>query len=103
MAPDLVILDEAQRIKKTGKPGQRGKSKIQSKYALVLTGTPIENKLEELYSIVQFIDPFKLGPLYKFLQEHQIAGDNGKVIGYRELNKIQEILSDIVIRRTKNR
>ncbi len=101
MAPDLVILDEAQRIKNWQTRTAREVKKIQSKYALVLTGTPIENKLEELYSIVQFIDPFKLGPLYKFLQEHQIAGDNGKVIGYRELNKIQEILSDIVIRRTK--
>lgn len=52
---DLVILDEAQRI--------------ESDYLTVLTGTPLENKLEELYSIVQYIDPYCLGPYYKFLSE----------------------------------
>lgn len=75
--------------------------KIESTYAIVLTGTPIENKLEELYSIVQFIDPFKLGPLYTFLEEHQIHDENGKMVGYKNLNQIHKVLSDIVLRRTK--
>jgi len=98
---DLVILDEAQRIKNWKTKTAHEVKKIISPYAVVLTGTPIENKLEELYSIVQFIDPFALGPLYKFLEEHQIRDASSKVIGYQELNKIRELLSDIVIRRTK--
>lgn len=98
---DLVILDEAQRIKNWQTKTAQAVKQIASKYAVVLTGTPIENKLEELYSIIQFIDPFKLGPLYKFLAEHQILDGAGKVVGYRELNKIQTLLSDIVIRRTR--
>ncbi len=101
MGPDLVILDEAQRIKNWQTRTARQVKKIQSKYALVLTGTPIENKLEELYSIIQFIDPFKLGPFYQFLETHQTRDETGKVTGYRELNSIQNLLSDIVIRRTK--
>ena len=98
---DLVILDEAQRIKNWQTKTAQAVKKIASKYAIVLTGTPIENKLEELYSIIQFIDPFKLGPLYKFLANHEIRSEAGKVVGYRNLNQIQKVLSDIVIRRTK--
>ena len=100
-SPDLVILDEAQRIKNWQTKTARQVKKIESTYAIVLTGTPIENKLEELYSIIQFIDPFKLGPLYHFLSEHQIHDEFGKVIGYHDLNQIRNLLSDIVIRRTK--
>lgn len=100
---DLVILDEAQRIKnwKT-KVSQRIK-KLQTPYAIVLTGTPLENKLEELYSIMQFIDVYRLGPMYKFLETYQIhAEDTNKVIGYKNLNEIKVKLADILIRRSKN-
>ncbi len=101
MSPDLVILDEAQRIKNWQTKTAQAAKKIPSTYAIVLTGTPIENKLEELYSIVQFIDPFRLGSLYNFLSGHQIIDSSGKVTGYKDLNRIHEILDDIVIRRTK--
>ncbi|MBI4067859.1 DEAD/DEAH box helicase [Candidatus Kaiserbacteria bacterium] len=101
MEPDLVILDEAQRIKNWDTKVSREVKRIRSPYALVLTGTPIENKLEELYSIVQFLDPFTLGPLHAFLERHQTRDLHGKVVGYRELNRIRETLARIVLRRTK--
>ncbi|ELR68837.1 hypothetical protein C900_05783 [Fulvivirga imtechensis AK7] len=101
--PDLVILDEAQRIKNWKTKVAHGVKKLESPYAVVLTGTPLENKLEELYSIVQFVEPFRLGALFRFLEEHQVADDTGKVVGYRDLNKISQLLSDIVIRRTKKK
>jgi superfamily II DNA or RNA helicase len=98
---DLVILDEAQRIKNWKTQLAQGVKKIVSKYSLVLTGTPLENKLEELYSIIQFIDPYKLGPYYQFLNYYQIKNDSGKVTGYQHLNEIGKQLSDIMIRRNK--
>lgn len=98
---DTVILDEAQRIKNWGTKLARYVKRIASRHAIVLTGTPIENKLEELYSILSFIDPHKLGPVYRFLETHQIKDENGKVTGYRELNKVQNVLADVVIRRRK--
>jgi len=101
MAPDLVILDEAQRIKNWNTVVSRNVKKIASPYAIVLTGTPLENKLEELVSIVQFIDMFKLGPLHQFLFHHQIRDDAGKVVGYKNLNHIGAVLKDILVRRTK--
>lgn len=101
---DLIILDEAQRIKNWKTKISHNIKKVQSTYAFVLTGTPLENKLEELYSIIQFIDPFRLGSLYNFLRKYQVNDpETGKVIGYQNLNEIGSILSDLMIRRTKKK
>ena len=101
--PDLVILDEAQRIKNWQTKTSQSIKKVQSDYALVLTGTPLENKLEELYSIIQFINPFLLGSLFNFLQRHQITDENGKVVGYQHLNEVGEKLQGVMLRRTKKK
>ena len=99
---DLLILDEAQRIKNWKTKTSASIKKIQSNYALVLTGTPIENKLEELYSIMQVIDQFRLPPLYEFLDRYTIKDpESERIIGYQHLKEIKENLSDILIRRTK--
>jgi SNF2 family DNA or RNA helicase len=99
---DMVILDEAQRIKNWSTKVAGNIKKLQSPYAVVLTGTPLENKLEELYSIMQFVDVWKLGPLYKFLDNHRVIDPQSqKVIGYKNLNVISEELSDTLLRRTK--
>ena len=100
--PDLVILDEAQRIKNFLTKTSRNIKRIPSTYALVLTGTPLENKLEELYSVVQFLDPFILGPYHEFLCRHQVKSDTGKIIGYKDLNQIGDRLSELMLRRKKS-
>src|SRR5205823_14237802 len=65
--PDVVVLDEAQRIKNWEAKTSKEVKKLRSRYAVVLTGTPLENKLEELYSIVQFVDERRFGPAFQFL------------------------------------
>ena len=82
-APDLVIVDEAQRIKNWNTIAARALKRIDSPYAIVLTGTPLENRLEELISIVQFVDQHRLGPTWRLLDEHQKRDEAGRVIGYR--------------------
>ncbi len=62
LRPDLIILDEAQRIKNWRTKTATTVKRLQSRYAFVLTGTPLENRLDELYSIFQFMDPRILGP-----------------------------------------
>jgi SNF2 family DNA or RNA helicase len=99
--PDLIILDEAQRIKNWQTKISRSIKKLQSKYALVLTGTPLENKLQELYSLVQFIDPLHLGSLYNFISAYEQTDETGKVIGYRNLHEVKDRLKHILLRRTK--
>ena len=100
-APDLIILDEAQRIKNWKTKTAQNVKLLSSEYAFVLTGTPLENKLEELHSIIQFVDTFRLGPLFRFLHQHQQTDDSGKVIGYTNLNEISKTLQPVLIRRNK--
>lgn len=99
--PDLVILDEAQRIKNWESKTSRAIKKLRSRYALVLTGTPLENKLEELYSIVQFVDDRRLGPAFQFLHDHRVEDQDGRLAGYRSLDAIRDKLAPILLRRTR--
>jgi len=103
-APDLIILDEAQRIKNWKTRTAQYVKQLQSPFAIVLTGTPIENKLEELHSIVEFIDKRRLGPLYRFMHDHRILdeGSTGKVVGYQNLQAVRNALKDVMIRRKKD-
>jgi hypothetical protein len=99
--PDVIVLDEAQRIKNWEAKTSREVKKLKSRYAMVLTGTPLENRLEELYSIVQFVDERRFGPAFQFLHEHRVLDDEGNLKGYRNLDKIREKLDPIFLRRTR--
>ncbi|MCK6693845.1 MAG: SNF2-related protein [Thermoanaerobaculia bacterium] len=101
LGADLLIIDEAQRIKNFRTKVSIQLKKVRTPYCFVLTGTPLENKLEDLYAVTQFVDQYKLPPLYRFLDRYQILGDNGQVRGYKNLKEIGEILSDCLIRRLK--
>ena len=53
----------------------------------MLSGTPLENRLDELYSVVQFIDDRRLGPGFRFFNQHRIVDEKGKVLGYKNLDR----------------
>jgi len=101
LAPDLIILDEAQRIRNWTTATARTVKQLKSRYAFVLTGTPLENKLEELFSVVEFIDGRRLGPAFRFLAEHRMEDEKGHLIGYRGLDRIHDQLAPILLRRTR--
>lgn len=98
---DFLIMDEVQRLKNWNTKISRNARHIQSEYAVILSGTPLENKLEELYSIMQFVDQFCLGPYYQFIDQTVVKSDTGKVVGYKNLNAIGERMKNVLIRRRK--
>ncbi len=103
MQADVLILDEAQRIKNWKTKTSAAIKKIKTTYAFVLTGTPVENKIEDLYSLMQIVNPYVLGSLHNFLSRHQITEEGtDKVIGYKDLNDVGVLLQDVMLRRTKN-
>ncbi|GAJ23041.1 unnamed protein product, partial [marine sediment metagenome] len=51
--------------------------------------------------IIEFIDRYKFGALFRFLYKHQVINEEGKIVGYKNLNKINKTISDILVRRTK--
>lgn len=101
-SPDVVIVDEAQRVKNWNTVAARALKRIESPYALVLTGTPLENRLEELVSIVQYVDGQRLGPLWRLRHEHHVVDDAGRVVGYKDLDRIGDTLRPVMLRRRKS-
>ena len=99
--PDIVILDEAQRVKNWQTKTAWAVKQLKSPYAFVLTGTPIENRIEEIYSIMQVVDPKILGPLYKFNQDFYEFDEKGKATGYKNLDQLHQRLNTVVLRRRK--
>mgnify|MGYP003673971905 FL=1 len=100
---DFVILDEAQKIKNYETRTANAVKSIRKKHALVITGTPLENKLLDLYSIVQFLDQYFLSPQWEFSYQHCIFDTNykNKINGYYNLQNLKERLSSILLRREK--
>jgi len=102
---DLIILDEAQRIKNFDTITAQSIKQLKKKHSLVITGTPIENKLVDLYSIMQFVNPELLGPLWEFSYQHCFFDTNkhDKINGYYNLQQLNEKLKQVIIRREKRK
>jgi hypothetical protein len=99
---DLIILDEGQRIKNWEAKTSAVVKSLRSPFALVLSGTPLENRLDDLYSVVQFIDDRRLAPAFRFFNRHRVVDENGKVLGYRNLTQLRENLKPVLLRRTRS-
>jgi superfamily II DNA or RNA helicase len=98
---DLIILDEGQRIKNWEAKTTRVVKSLRSRFALVLTGTPLENRLDDLFTITGFIDDRRLGPAYRFFHRHRVVDERGKVLGYRKLDQLRQTLKPVLLRRTR--
>ncbi len=101
LAPDLLILDEAQRIKNWRTRTADAVKRIPSRHAFVLTGTPLENRLDDLYSIAQVVDPHLFGPLWRFNADFMQTDEKGKVTGYKNLDHLRRRLAPVMLRRRK--
>ncbi|MFT4925592.1 MAG: superfamily II DNA or RNA helicase [Phenylobacterium sp.] len=102
LKPDLLILDEAQRIKNWRTKVATSIKLIHTRYAFVLTGTPLENRLEDLYSLMQVVDQRILGPLWRYLRDYHISDEKGKVLGYRNLSALRNCISGKMLRRNRS-
>lgn len=99
---DMLIIDEVQRLKNWNTQISAAARRIVSDYAVILSGTPLENRLEELYSVMEFVDNFCLAPYYIFRDRYIITDEKGATVGYRNLNEIGIRLAPHLIRRKKS-
>ena len=100
--PDLLILDEAQRIKNWRTKLASTVKLIPARYVFVLSGTPLENRLEDLYSLLQLVDARVLGPLWRCLLDFHITDERGRVIGYRNLSELRRRIAPVLLRRDRS-
>lgn len=94
-----IILDESQVIKNPGSMVFRTMIRLKSDYKLVLTGTPVENSLTDLWTQLNFVNPGLLGNLAFFRKEYakpiEKKGDDDKEI------QLRKIIKPFILRRTK--
>nr|NQU91692.1 DEAD/DEAH box helicase [Bacteroidota bacterium] len=102
---DFLILDEAQRAKNYETKTANSLKRIDARHKLVITGTPIENRLIDIFSIVGILDPYFLGPLWEFSYQHCLfdTDKHNKINGYYDLQKLNKNLDKILLRREKRK
>lgn len=94
-----LILDESQYIKNSTSKTYRSILEIKSKHKLVLTGTPIENSLSELWSQLNFLNKGLLGSLPFFRREFITPIEKKNDEDQKE--KLQKLICPFILRRTK--
>ena len=93
---DLVVLDEAQAIKNPGTKQTRAVKKLRARNRIIMTGTPIENRLSDLWSLFDFLNPGLLGSAEEFGGFSRKL--NRDASGYARLKKV---VSPYILRRLK--
>lgn len=102
-APDLVVLDEAQRIKNWETKTAAVVKRLEPAWRLVLTGTPMENRIEELASIMEWVDEHALEPRWRLPSWHTVRADGSReVIGARNLETLRTRLAPSMLRRVRS-
>lgn len=94
-----VILDEAQKIKNISTYATIACKALMVEHKIALTGTPVENNLQELWSIIDYVQPGHLGALSEFKDNYQNPIEKDK--NYAQAEKLQGLLSNIMLRRIK--
>ena len=97
----VVILDEAQFIKNPDAQVTHSVKQLQADYHLALTGTPLENRLLDLWSIVDFVQPGYLGSEMKFREKYEPHGENAADEQRIARRRLSAKLRPLLLRRMK--
>lgn len=95
-----IILDESQVIKNAGSKIFNAIKALKGQHRLVLTGTPIENSLSDLWSQFSFINPGMLGSQEFFRQEFVLPIERSNNLIRKQ--KLQKLIAPFILRRTKD-
>ncbi len=94
-----VILDEAQNIKNPSAQQTQAVRKVQSEFRVALTGTPVENRLSELWSIMHFLNPGYLGTREKFRSSFAMPIERYQ--DKQALDQLKQMVNPFILRRVK--
>src|SRR5271168_444348 len=96
---DLVIVDEAHHLRNRNTQVWKFASELQKQYALLLTATPVQNNLEELFNLVTLLEPGLLRTAKQF-QKHFV--DKKDKLTPRHLDELHRLLSEVMVRNRRN-
>lgn len=95
---ESIILDEAQYIKNYSTKQAQSVMKLSAPHRIAMTGTPVENRLSELWSIFQFLNPGYLGTYTSFRRQYTGGGEEQAV----ELVRLRKLVAPFLLRRLKS-
>ncbi len=97
---ETIVLDEAQAIKNSATKRSQAAMKLQGKFKLLTTGTPVENHLGELWNLFRFINPGLLGSLEQFNTRFAIPIERYQDKASRQT--LKKLIQPFILRRTKS-
>lgn len=102
---DFLIFDEIQRAKNYETKTANSLKRLEARHKLAITGTPIENRLIDIFSVMGILDPTFFGPLWEFSYQHCLFDPEkyNKINGYFNLQKLNKRLEEVLIRREKHK
>lgn len=96
---DLVIVDEAHHLKNRNSASWKFINELQRKYILLLTATPVENNLDELYNLITLLKPGQLRTPREFRKKFVVSGDPRLP---KNRGQLRELLGDVMVRHTRS-
>ncbi|WP_335871118.1 DEAD/DEAH box helicase [Bacillus sp. 2205SS5-2] len=96
---DLVIIDEAHHLKNRNTEAWKFVNGINKKYIFLLTATPVQNHLEELYNLITLLKPGQL-KTYSYFKKNFVESNDG--IEAKNVDKLKGLLSDVMIRNKRS-
>lgn len=96
---DLVIADEAHRLKNPRSASARLARSLRTRYLLLLTATPVENRLADLFQLVSLVRPGSLGSVSQFRARHGATGDSRPA---RNVAALQLAMRDVMVRHRRS-
>lgn len=96
---DLVIVDEAHHLKNRNSVAWKFVNSLQKKYIFLLTATPVQNNLEELYNLITLLKPGQL-KTYSYFKKNFIFDKSG--LEAKNVERLRTLLSDVMIRNRRS-
>jgi len=95
---DLVIVDEAHHVKNDRTVGWKLVNELKSRFLLLLSATPVENNLMDLFSLITLLKPGQLGTKTSFRRQFVLRGDPTQP---RNRERLRELIGEVMIRNTR--
>jgi SNF2 family DNA or RNA helicase len=98
---DFIIADEATSISNPKALTSKNLKKLKTKNKIALTGTPLSNSVEDVWSIIEWIQPGLLGTYWQFIDEYCMKDKYNAITGYKNLTKLKQKIEPFMLRRLK--
>jgi SNF2 family DNA or RNA helicase len=98
-AYDLVVLDEAHHVRNRTSVSWKFFNRVRSRFALLLTATPVQNDLDELFNLITLLSPGQLETPAQFRREFVERGDRRRP---KNRTKLRELLMDVMVRNSRS-